>query len=132
MTELDLIALGLLALGALIGFLRGLQKLEREVLWLIAVPAIAALICLVIVTNKAGPALSGVVGLVSGFVLMSVAGGLLVGIAVGQLLRRWHGWVMHPAGKWQKWADRIIIYGLSAAGVVLSLMEESGAPGSYH
>lgn len=123
MTELDLIALGLLAFGALVGFLRGLQRLDREILWLTGVPTISALLCLMIAENKAGPSLGGIIGLVSAYVLLCIAGGLLLGVAVGQFLRRKHGSVMHRAGPWQKLADRIIIYGVSAVGILLSLLE---------
>lgn len=123
MTEFELILIALAICGAAIGFARGLRPLDWEMLWLIGVPPFSTLICFLIGSNKTGPEMAGIVGMIAGVFLMFVTSGLLLGGVIGIILRRWRGWTLPPARSWRNWLDRIFVYGLSALGVLLSLLE---------
>lgn len=132
MGELEITAVGLIGLGAIIGFSRGLRQLEREVLFLLIAPGLAALLCYMISQTKTGSNLAGLFGFIAAIVMLLVLGGLVLGGVAALIWRSARAVTPGPVGEVEKWLDRLVIYGLSAAAIIVSLMETGGSGVGHH
>lgn len=129
--ELLAIVIGLIGLGAVIGFTRAMRLLDWEIAALLAVPGLSAFVCLSISDSKTGYYLAGLMGMIAGIVLLCILGGMVLGGAVALLLRYGRGWPASPASPAMIWLNRLMIYGVSLVAILLSL-SETGTGGSGH
>lgn len=118
-----LVVLVLFFIGATIGYRRGYRQLDRGMLWLIVVPVAASALAVLISDWKSGFELAGLIGALVAAALCCVATGLILGAGTGWFARRAHGRPTTPITSRENLVAQVVVFGLSALGLILSLLE---------
>lgn len=125
------LAIGLVIVGASIGYARALRPLNLQALFLVATPVLSAAICFVISGQKSGYYLAGLMGVMCGAVLLCLTGGMVLGGLIGLVVRDGKAKPPGTTNEGGTFISGLVVYGMSAAAILISL-NESGTAGTGH